>query len=97
MQQHIQDETGRIPTLREAGEALINYIKNNEIVIAKESEYHVGNVALDDSQLLMLYRQLKPYDGNFLSRRGISEETLSSPTFSNVFFSRMYQKRRQHL
>ena len=92
MQQHIQDETGRIPTLREAGEALINYIKNNEIVIAKESEYHVGNVALDDSQLLMLYRQLKPYDGNFLSRRGISEETLSSPTFSNVFFSRMYQK-----
>lgn len=92
MQQHIQEETGRIPTLREAGEALVNYIKNNEIVVAKESDYHVGSAGLDDGQLCMLFRQLKPYEGNFLEKRGISEETLSSPTFSNVFFSRKYRK-----
>lgn len=92
MQQHMLEETGKVPSLREAGEALVNYIKNNEIIIAKDSDYHVGNAALDDSQLVTLCQQLKPYEGSFLAKRGISDNTLSSPTFSDVFFSRKYLK-----
>lgn len=92
MQQHIYEETGRIPTLREAGEALVKYVRSNEITVAQDSDYHVGGSGLDDGQLSILNRQLRPYSGTFLAKRGISKETLSSVTFSDVFFSRKFQK-----
>lgn len=33
MQKHIYDQTGRMPSLREAGEAVQNYVNNKEVVI----------------------------------------------------------------
>lgn len=92
MQQHIYEQTGRMPSLREAGEAIQNYVNNNEVVFSSNSKYGVSNAALDPEQLAFLRNQLHPYNGDFLQKRGISQETLSSPVFNGVFTSREYKK-----
>lgn len=95
MQQHIYDETGRMPTLREAGEAVQTYVNNGEVVIPQNSKYGVTNAELDPSQLAKLSHELKPYSGDFLAKRGIIQETLSSKVFCNVFYTREYTKDRK--
>ena len=92
MQQHIYDQTGKMPSLREVGEAIQNYVNNNEVILSQNSKYEVSNAALDSAQLAYLNNQLRPYNGDFLQKRGISQETLSSPVFSGVFTSREYKK-----
>lgn len=92
MQQHIYEETGKMPTLREVGEKLQKYLNNNEVTLSRNSQFEVSNASLDESQLAFLHNQLKPYSGDFLQERGISVETLSSPVFSNVFFTYEYKK-----
>ncbi|MCM1612121.1 MULTISPECIES: toprim domain-containing protein [Bacteroidaceae] len=92
MQQHIYDQTGRMPSLREAGEAVQNYVNNKEVVLSQDSRFGVSNAKLDPSQLAFLNNQLKPYQGDFLQKRGITQDTLSSPVFSGVFTSREYRK-----
>lgn len=90
MQQHMYEQTGKMPTFREVGEVLQTYLNNNELVVAKDSKYAVNNAALTEDQLTVLFSQLKPYCGDFLQRRGISQETLSSPTFLGTFYSRKF-------
>lgn len=92
MRQHIYEQTGRMPSLREAGEAVQNYVNNNVVILSQDSKYGVSNATLDSSQLAFLSNQLKPYNGDFLQKRGITQETLSSPVFSGVFTSREYRK-----
>lgn len=92
MQQHIYDQTGRMPSLREAGEAVQNYVNNKEVVLSQDSRFGVSNAKLDPNQLAFLNNQLKPYQGDFLQKRGITQDTLSSPVFSGVFTSREYRK-----
>lgn len=90
MQQHMFEETGKMPTLREVGEILQTYLNNKELVIARDSKYTISNAALDKDQIATLCSQLKPYCGDFLQKRGISKETLSSITFSGTFTSRKF-------
>lgn len=92
MQQHLYNETGKMPSLREVGETLQTYLNSNSIVIAQDSKFDVSNATLDEGQLAFLNNQLKPYSGNFLERRGISQETLSSPVFNSIFCSREFKK-----
>lgn len=92
MQQHIYNETGRLPSLREVGERLQSYIDNHDVILSTNSKYSVSNSKLDGSQLAALMHQLKPYSGHFLEQRGISQEAINSPTFAGVFTSRMYVK-----
>ena len=92
MQQHIYDQTGRMPSLREAGEAVQNYVNNKEVVLSQDSRFGVSNAKLDPNQLAFLNSQLKPYQGDFLQKRGITQDTLSSPVFSGVFTSREFRK-----
>ena len=92
MQQHMFQQTGKMPSLREVGETLQLYINNNEVVISKNSDYKVSNASLDEKQLAFLQSQLKPYKNDFLEKRGISKDTLSSPEFRDVFFSREFKK-----
>lgn len=82
MQKHIYDQTGRMPSLREAGEAVQNYVNNKEVVLSQDSRFGVSNAKLDPNQLAFLNSQLKPYQGDFLQKRGITQDTLSSPVFS---------------
>lgn len=90
MQQHMYEQSGKMPTLREVGEILQNYLNNNELVTTKDSKYVVNNATLTKDQVVTLFNQLKPYCDDFLQKRGISEETLSSPIFSGTFYSRKY-------
>lgn len=92
MQKHIYDQTGRMPSLREAGEAVQNYVNNKEVVLSQDSRFGVSNAKLDPNQLAFLNSQLKPYQGDFLQKRGITQDTLSSPVFSGVFTSREHRK-----
>lgn len=68
MQKHIYDQTGRMPSLREAGEAVQNYVNNKEVVLSQDSRFGVSNAKLDPNQLAFLNSQLKPYQGDFLQR-----------------------------
>ena len=88
--QHMYEQTGKMPTLREVGEILQTYLDNKELVLVKDSKYTVNNATLTEDQRTILYKQLKPYCGDFLQKRGISEEVLSSPTFSGTFYSRKF-------
>lgn len=85
MQQHIYDQTGRMPSLREAGEAVQNYVNNKEVVLSQDSRFGVSNAKLDPNQLAFLNSQLKPYQGDFL-QKGESPKThylhLCSPGYS---------------
>lgn len=91
IRQHIYEETGRMLSLREAGEVIQTYVNSGEIVLTKDSTYDVSNAELDETSLANLMNSLKPYNGDFLSKRGISPEILSSPVFSNMIFSRVYK------
>ena len=42
MQKHIYDQTGRMPSLREAGEAVQNYVNNKEVVLSQDSRFGVS-------------------------------------------------------
>lgn len=95
MQKHIYDQTGKMPSLREAGEAIQNYIDNKNIVLSQDSRFEISNAKLDLSQLTLLNSQLKPYQGDFLQKRGITQTTLSSSVFSGVFTSIEYRKGRK--
>lgn len=92
MQQHIFEQTGKMPDLRCAGEAIQHYVNNNEVILPQNSKFEVGSATLDSNNLAFLNNQLKTYKGEFLQKRGISLETLSSPAFLDVFTSREYRK-----
>lgn len=91
MQNQLYLQTGRIPSLREVGEALQNFLNNHDIVTTKNSVIKVTDGSLDRSQLVTLWHELKPYSGDFLEIRGIKSETLKSPVFKDVFYSRKYK------
>ena len=88
MQEHLLEATGKMPTLREVGEILQNYINTNRITTPEKSRYDVGNTSLRPDELQFYLRQLQPYKGNYLRKRGISKESVESPVFNNTFFIR---------
>lgn len=92
MQQQIHNQTGKMPTLREVGEALQRFLDNHEILTTENSNIKVTNASLDSFQLSTLSRELHPYNGDFLSIRGITSETLLSSVFEGVFHSREYKQ-----
>lgn len=95
MQQQLYRQTGKMPSLREAGEALQNFINNNEIATADNSAIKVTDGSLDSNQLTTLWQELRPYSGNFLEKRGIKPEILNSPVFKDVFYSVKYKIHRK--
>ena len=88
MQQYILDYTGRLPSIREAAEAVLRFQMTQKIISPKESLYDVSNVALTQEEIVALIHQLKSYTGTYLQDRGISKEVLSSPVFSKTFYTR---------
>ncbi len=88
MQEHIYETTGEKTTLREVGEILQNYINTNQIITPENSRYDVGYTTMSTDELAMYLRQLMPYKGNYLQKRGISEESINSPVFKDVFLIR---------
>ena len=88
MQEHLFETTGKQPTLREVGEILQNYINTNQIITPENSRYDVGNTSMSTDELTMYLKQLLPYKGNYLQKRGISEESIDSPVFKDVFLIR---------
>ena len=88
MQEHLFETTGKMPTLREVGEILQKYINTNQIVTPEQSRYEVGNTSLNQNELQFYLNQLKPYNGNYLQKRGIRKESIESKVFQNTFFIR---------
>ena len=88
MQEYLFETTGKQPTLREVGEILQNYINTNQIMTPENSRYDVGNTSMSTDELTMYLKQLLPYKGNYLQKRGISEESIDSPVFKDVFLIR---------
>lgn len=88
MQEHLLETTGKLPTLREVGEILQNYINTNQITTPQNSRYDVGNTSLGADELTMYLKLLRPYTGNYLQKRGITEESINSPVFKDVFLIR---------
>lgn len=88
MQEHLFEVTGKQPTLREVGEILQNYINTNQIITSENSRYDVGNTSMNTDELTMYLKQLMPYRGNYLKKRGISDESINSPVFKDVFLIR---------
>lgn len=91
MQKELLNQTGKMPSLREVGEALQNFLNNHDIVTTNNSAIKVTDGSLDRNQLVTLLHELKPYSGNFLEKRGIKPEILDSPVFKDVFYSRRYK------
>lgn len=85
MQEHLFETTGKKATLREVGEILQNYINTNQIVTPDNSRYDVGNTSMSEDELTMYLKQLQPYKGNYLQKRGITEESINSPFFKDIF------------
>lgn len=92
MQDHLQKETGKKPSLREVGEILTKYLENDLLVTSITSSYKVDNVSLTRDEIYALSNQLHDYHGDFLQKRGIKKETMESHVFKNVFFTREYKK-----
>ena len=88
MQEHLFETTGKQYTLREVGEILQNHINTNQIVTPDKSRYHVGSTSASTEELQFYLSQLKPYRGNYLQDRGISKESIESPTFKDTFYIR---------
>ena len=95
MQKQLYEQTGKMPSLRQVGEALQNFLNNHEIITTNNSTTKVTDASLDKSQLSILRNELKTYSGDFLGKRGIKSETLESPVFKDVFFSRKYKMLRK--
>lgn len=91
MQQQLYKQTGKMPSLREVGETLQNFLNNHDIVTTNNSTIKVTDGSLDRNQLTALWHELKQYSGDFLEKRGIMAETLNSPVFKDVFFSIRYK------
>lgn len=96
MQEHLFETTGKQPTLREVGEILQNYINTNQIITPENSRYDVGNTSMSTDELTMYLKQLLPYKGNYLQKRGISEESIDSPVFKDVFLIRKLRTKTPH-
>lgn len=92
MQEHLERETGTKPTLRDVGEMLTNYLRDDILVTSTASNYKVDNATLSDEQLYALSNQLHDYHGDFLQKRGIKKETLETNVFKDVFFTREYKR-----
>ena len=88
MQEHLFETTGKMPTLREVGEILQNYINTNRITTPEKSRYEVGNTSMGTDELHFYLRQLQTYKGNYLSKRGILKESIESRFFKDTFFIR---------
>lgn len=88
MQEHLFETTGKQLTLREVGEILQNYINTNQIITPGNSRYDVSNTSMSTDELTMYLKQLMPYKGSYLQKRGISEESISSPVFKDIFLIR---------
>lgn len=91
MTRYIYETTGKMPTIRQAGEEVQKYANNMEIVSPQDSKFSVSNSELSRNDLVALHHELKNYEGDFLDKRGISKETLSSPVFTNVFYTQNYK------
>lgn len=94
MRQHIYETTGKMPSLRQAGEALQVYVNNGEIILTKDSRFGVeaSSTELSPAMIVSLLHELKPYQNDYLADRGISQETMTSPVFKDTFYSREYRK-----
>ena len=86
MQQELYRQTGKMPSLREVGEALQNFLNNHDIITTNNSTIKVTDGSLDRNQLTLLRHELKPYSEDFLEKRGIKSETLESPVFKMYSF-----------
>lgn len=94
MRQHLFETAGEEATLREAAEAIVRFTMTNEIVLAGNSRYKVGECALTQAQIIDIIHQLEPYSGDYLQKRGISQEAISSREFSDTFYIRKYKKKK---
>lgn len=90
LQEKITRESGSSPSIYQVGSILQKYLSDGIIVSSSQSQYKVQSSSLDPSFLLSLMRELKPYTGDFLQRRGISRDTLDSHVFRDVFTTREY-------
>lgn len=88
MQEHLFETTGKMPTLREVGEILQNYINTNRITTPEKSRYEVGNTSMRADELQFYLSQLQPYKGNYLPKRGILKESIESRFFKDTLFIR---------
>lgn len=88
MQEHLFETTGKMPSLREVGEILQNYINTNRITTPEKSRYEVGNTSMRADELQFYLSQLQPYKGNYLQKRGILKESIESRFFKDTFFIR---------
>lgn len=88
MQQHVLETTGKQLSLREVGEILQNYLNTNLIITPENSRYDVGGTSLNQEELNLYLHQLKPYNGNYLQKRGITLDSINSPVFKDIFFIR---------
>ncbi|EEO52755.1 hypothetical protein BSCG_05587 [Bacteroides sp. 2_2_4] len=88
MQEHLFETTGKMPTLREVGEILQNYINTNRITTPEKSRYEVGNTSMRADELQFYLSQLQPYKGNYLQKRGILKESIESRFFKDTLFIR---------
>ena len=86
MQEHLFETTGKMPTLREVGEILQNYINTNRITTPEKSRYEVGNTSMRADELQFYLSQLQPYKGNYLQKRGILKESIESRFFKDTLF-----------
>lgn len=91
MQEHLYEQTGKMPNIREVGEVLQSFLDDRNIITTENSNIKVTNANLTPAQITELYHELKPYNGDFLSKRGITNETISSSVFSDVFYTRQYK------
>ena len=51
---------------------------------------------MSTDELTMYLKQLLPYKGNYLQKRGISEESIDSPVFKDVFLIREVKNKTPH-
>lgn len=91
MQEQIQKDTGKLPSLREVGEILQKYVDIGKTVVPSESSYSVNNELMNAEAILKIVKYLKPLtDTSFLEKRGIMRDTLEKMQFKHVFMQREY-------
>lgn len=89
MQNEMYKESGKLPSLREVGEKLQEYIDSGKTILPKESKYHVNNELLDPDAILYMIKNSQPLtDISFLLGRGINKNVLESKEWKNVFFQK---------
>ena len=73
MQEHLFETTGKMPTLREVGEILQNYINTNRITTPEKSRYDVGSTSLRQMSCNSICVSYNPTKAT-ISRKEVSQK-----------------------